>query len=314
MPLLSDNERIGLFSDSSMAIQAQHPSRFFFNNSNGQEASDCSLQPQDTPFTNFTKAGVDSRKRSREVYSSALMNPPPPKPSQVIDITELLQKTPNVVSTGLRLFHDQSQNQQQFFSSLPGDVTGKIKRQRDELDRFIQTQGEELRLTLADNRERRYVELLCAAEEIVGRKLREKEAELEKATRRHAELEARVAHIVEEARNWQLRAATREAEVSSLHAHLQQAIANRLDTAAKQSTIGDDGGDAEEAEDAESVYVDPERLELIGPSCRICRRKSATVMALPCQHLILCNGCDVGAVRVCPICLAVKTSGVEVLF
>jgi len=86
------------------------------------------------------ETGVDSRKRSREVYSSALMNPPPPKPSQVIDITELLQKTPNVVSTGLRLFHDQSQNQQQFFSSLPGDVTGKIKRQRDELDRFIQTQ------------------------------------------------------------------------------------------------------------------------------------------------------------------------------
>jgi E3 ubiquitin-protein ligase BOI-like protein len=60
MPLLSDNERIGLFSDSSMAIQAQHPSRFFFNNSNGQEASDCSLQPQDTPFTNFTKAGLSS--------------------------------------------------------------------------------------------------------------------------------------------------------------------------------------------------------------------------------------------------------------
>jgi hypothetical protein len=29
-------------------------------NSNGQEASDCSLQPQDTPFTNFTKAGLSS--------------------------------------------------------------------------------------------------------------------------------------------------------------------------------------------------------------------------------------------------------------
>lgn len=170
-------------------------------------------------------------------------------------------------------------------------------------------QGEELRRTLADNRARRYVELLCATEELVGRRMREKEAELEKATRLHAELEARAAQLEVEARTWQLRAATREAEVSS-HAHLQQAIANRA-TAAKQSTIGSGDGDAE---DAESVYMDPQRIELIGPSCRICRRKSATVMALPCRHLILCEGCDGGAVQACPICLAVKNSDVEVLF
>ncbi|KAG7542471.1 Zinc finger RING-type [Arabidopsis thaliana x Arabidopsis arenosa] len=301
-----------------MAVQAQHPSSFFFINSNGQEANDCSLQHQDTHFTNFINAGVDSRKRSRKVYSSvttmAPMNPPPPKPSQVIDLTELMQKTPNVVSTGLRLSHDQSQNQQHFYSSLSGDVTGKIKRQRDELDRFIQTQGEELRRTLAENRERRYVELLCAAEEVVGRKVRERDAELEKATRLHAELEARVAHLAEEARNWQLRAATREAEVSSLQAHLQQAIASRRDTAANQSTFRDDDGDAEEAEDAESVYEDPERIELFGPSCRICRQNLATVMALPCRHLALCEGCDGGTLRACPICLAVTNTGVEILY
>ncbi|KAG2244381.1 hypothetical protein Bca52824_093792 [Brassica carinata] len=220
-----------------MAVQTHHPSRFLFVNNNGQEDKDCSLQLQDTPFT-FIKAGVvDSRKRSRAVPSvdniqlssvAAQMNPPPPKPPQVIDMSDLLQshnrKTLNVVSTGLRLSHEQSQNQEQPLSSssmLPGDLAGGSKRQRDELDRFIQMQGEELRRKLASSGERRYVELLYAAEELAGRRVREKEAELEKATRRHAELEALAAQLTEEARTWQLRAATREAEVSSLQAHIQ---------------------------------------------------------------------------------------------
>lgn len=86
--------------------------------------------------------------------------------------------------------------------------------------------------------------------------MREKEAELEKATRRHAELEARAAQLAGVARMWQVRAATHEAEVSSLQAHLHQAIASQA-TAEKQSMIGDgnNDGNAKKAEDAESVYV-----------------------------------------------------------
>ncbi|CAN7013377.1 hypothetical protein BRARA_C04565 [Brassica rapa] len=311
-----------------MAVRTHHPSRFLFVNNNGQEDNNCSLQPQDTHFTLIKAGVVDSRKRSRDVSSvgfiqfssvAAQMNPPPPKPQQVIGMSELLQshnwKTLNMVSTGLlRSSHEQSQNGEQLLSSssmLPGDLAGESKRQRDELDSFIQTQGEELQRKLALYGESRYVELLYAAEELAGRRVREKEAELEKATRRHAELEARAAQLTEEALTWQLRAATREAEVSSLHAHIQKVIASQA-TAEKQRTIG---GETEEAEDAESVFVDPERIELIGPCCRICRRNSATVMALPCRHLVLCKGCDGGGdVRVCPICLAVKNFGVEVLF
>ncbi|KAJ0236805.1 SBP protein [Hirschfeldia incana] len=242
------------------------------------------------------------------------MNPPP----QAIDLNELLQNhnqlKSTVAPTGLRLSHEHSQNQEQLlstFSMLSGDLSGEYIRQRYELDMFLQTQSEELWRNLASNRERQHVELLYAAEELVRRRVREKETELEKATRRHAELKARAAQLAEEARTWQLRAATREAEVSSLQNRIQKVIASQR-TAANQSTIG---GDGEEAEDAESVFVDPERVEMTGPSCRICRRKPATAMALPCRHLVLCKGCDGGGdVRDCPICLAVKSSGVEVLF
>lgn len=165
---------------------------------------------------------------------------------------------------------------------------------------------------LAENSERHYRELLRTAEESVRQRLREREAEIEKATRRHAELEARAVQIETEARAWQMKATAREAEATSLQARLQQAVAHSGGvTAAEQKSGSVDGVD--EAEDAESAYIDPDRIELIGPGCRICRRRSATVLALPCRHLVLCKGCD-GSVRVCPLCLSTMNSSVEVFF
>lgn len=165
---------------------------------------------------------------------------------------------------------------------------------------------------LAENSERHYRELLRTTEESVRRRLTEKEAEIEKATRRHAELEARAAQIETESRAWQVRAAAREAEATSLQGRLQQAVTHHdVVTAVEPKSGSADGVD--EAEDAESAYVDTDRYETIGPSCRICRRRLATVMALPCRHLVLCKGCD-GSVRVCPLCLSSKNSSVEVFF
>ncbi|XP_010529996.1 PREDICTED: BOI-related E3 ubiquitin-protein ligase 1 isoform X2 [Tarenaya hassleriana] len=305
-----------------MAVQAQHPNNIFFLNRNGQEGNDCSLQPQ-KPHSPFINGGVDTRKRSREVSSvyetqvpTTPMNPPPP---HVIDLSQLQNRhrrsqPPNVVSIGLHLSpgdrHGQlqqcSSNQEQQFSSspvFPGDLAGEIKRQSDELERFLQTQGEHLRRTLAENKERHYRELLSAAEELVARRLREKEAEVEKVTRRHAELEARAAQLAADARVWQVRAAAREAEAASLQARLLEAV-EAADAAAEHG-----GG----AEDAGSVHVDPDRFDVVGPSCRNCRRRGATVVALPCRHLCLCTECDNGE-RVCPLCLSLKNSSVQVFF
>ncbi|CAH2046116.1 unnamed protein product, partial [Thlaspi arvense] len=261
------------------------------------------------------KTGVDTRKRAREVSSvidleitAAPMNPPPSTPPQFIG----RRQTPNVVSTGLRLSQGQSQNREQRFPIITGDIAGEIKRQTDELDGFLQTQGEQLRRMLAENSERHYRELLRTTEESVRRRLREKETEIEKAMRRHAELEARAAQIETESRAWQVRAAAREAEAASLQARLQQAYAHGGGVTAAEPKSGSVDG-VDEAEDAESAYIDPDRFELIGPSCRICRRRSATVLALPCRHLVLCKGCD-GSVQVCPLCLSSKNSSVEVFF
>ncbi|KAF8092991.1 hypothetical protein N665_0395s0053 [Sinapis alba] len=305
-----------------MALQAHHhPSTMFFlNNRNGQEGTEFSPELQKSQLPSIT-ADVDTRKRARKISSvidleitAAPMNPPPYTPPYTPPQYITSRQTPNVVSTGLRLSQGQSQSLEQRSSSSPvidGNFAGEINRQADELDIFLQTQGEQLRCMLADTSKRHYRELLRTTEESVRRRLREKEAEIEKATRLHAELEARAAQIEKEARAWQVRAAAKEAEAMSLQSRLQQVVVAHGGgvTAAEPKLRSVDG--VEEAGDAESAYVDPDRFELIGPSCRICRRRSATVLALPCRHLVLCKECD-GSVRVCPLCLSLKNSSVEV--
>ncbi|KAL5815037.1 hypothetical protein ACOSQ3_025834 [Xanthoceras sorbifolium] len=259
---------------------------------------------------------------------------------QLINLSQLhnhQQTNVNVVSTGLRLSfgdqqqqqqlqqtHQQQQQQQQniicqspsFISLISEDFGSQIKRQRDELDQFLQAQGEQLRRTLAEKRQRHYRALLGAAEESLARRLREKEAEVEKATRRNAELEARAAQLSVEAQVWQAKARAQEATAASLQAQLQQAI---MSGTTPDSRRGEEGlmCTGEAAEDAESAYVDPDRVVSVlpasvsGPSCKGCRKRVSSVVLLPCRHLCVCTECD-RVVQACPLCYNLRESSVEV--
>ncbi|KAI5594473.1 hypothetical protein BDE02_03G075600 [Populus trichocarpa] len=295
--------------------------------------------------------GNNQRKRGRAAPTGTTattttinqfcMQPQPLSTTQLIDLSQLHnhrhhqpQPNPNVVSTGLRLsFGDQQQQnhhyQQQNFgtgacqssallSLSSEDFSIQIKRQRDEIDQFLQAQGEQLRRTLAEKRQRHYRALLGAAEESIARRLREKEMEIEKATRRNAELEARATQLSIDAQVWQAKVRTQEVTAASLQAQLQQAIMNG--GLAQDSRRGDDGigcpGGVEgqtQAEDAESAYVDPDRVTVVpgGPSCKACRKRMASVVLLPCRHLCVCTECD-QVVPACPLCLHVRNSSVEV--
>nr|GLL44720.1 BOI-related E3 ubiquitin-protein ligase 1-like [Ipomoea trifida] len=291
--------------------------------------------------------GVDanSRKRGREHTSSntaaAAMsnpnpnpNPNPPlislqsQPHQLIDLTQLhASPHPNVVSTGLRLaFADhrqhhhhslspQSSQSSVFFSVLAEDLGTHIKQQRDEIEQYLRAQGEQLRRTLEEKRQRHYRALLGAAEESLTRRLREKEAEVDKATRRNAELEARAAQLAAEAQAWQARARAQELTAATLQAQLQQAMARPGCSNAHHPPERNDGAIAAgEAEDAESAYIDPDRVEVsAGSNCRSCGKRAASVVLLPCRHLCLCRRCDAAA-QACPLCLTFRSSSVEVFF
>ncbi|KAL6985846.1 RING-type E3 ubiquitin transferase, partial [Sarracenia purpurea var. burkii] len=292
-------------------------------------------------FTNGV--GKNPRKRGREfTATTSSVNPFSTQPPdhhhdhQLIDLTQLqTSPQPNVVSTGLRLAFGEQPQQQQLRQQLPPqqqtpspqssvlltvlseDFTAQIRQQRDEIEQFLRAQGEQLRRTIAEKRQRDYRALLGAAEMSVARRLREKEAEVEKATLRHAELEARAAQLRAEAQVWQTRARAQEAAAASLQAQLQQAIMCGSGGCTQQLNRGDELGYAAaagEAEDAESAYIDPDRVVVAaasGPSCKACRKRVASVVLLPCRHLCTCTECAPLA-QACPLCLTFKESSVEV--
>ncbi|XP_058768885.1 BOI-related E3 ubiquitin-protein ligase 1-like isoform X2 [Vicia villosa] len=287
-----------------------------------------------------------SRKRGRDTTTGTSPNlinhfSLHSQPSQIIHLSQLhnqQQQQQNVVSTGLRLSFDDQQQQQQrlqlqlhqfqsqqqqqqqqqgchsstFLSLLSQGLVSQIKQQRDELDQFIQAQGETLRRTLTEKRQRHYRELLTTAEEAVAQRLREKEAELSKATRKNAELEARAAQLTMEAQVWQAKARAQEAAAASLQAQLQQTI---------MCQTADDGGGGGvscavegQASDAESAYIDPDRVVVVAEArgkCRACLKRVATVVVLPCRHLCICRECD-AHYSACLVCLTLKNSTVEV--
>lgn len=141
------------------------------------------------------------------------------------------------------------------------------------------------------------------------RKLREKEAEVEKATRKNAELEARAAQLSVEAQVWQAKARAQEAAAASLQAQLQQTV---MCHPRENSGGGVSCAVEGQAEDAGSAYIDPERLVEARPKCRACGKRVASVVVLPCRHLCICTQCDGVHLRACPFCLTPKNSTVEV--
>lgn len=167
-----------------------------------------------------------------------------------------------------------------------------------------------MRRTLTEKRQRHYRALLSVAEESLARRLREKDAEVEKAKRKNAELQAQAAQLGAEAQFWQAKALSQEAAAASLRAHIQQAM---MGGGNDRKVDGCSAAEYESqaAEDAESVYVDPDRESSSEPSCKACRRRAATVLMLPCRHLSVCKECE-RVVRACPHCSCARTSSIEV--
>ncbi|KAJ0961580.1 hypothetical protein J5N97_001077 [Dioscorea zingiberensis] len=213
---------------------------------------------------------------------------------------------------------DQSQTQSSAFvpsssssplisSLLSDDLTAQINLQRDEIDRFLRSQADQLRMTLTQTRHRHYRSLLAAAEEAAARRLREKDAEVERATRRGAKLEGRLTRLRSELMAWQAKALSDQAAAASLHAQLQQA-------AAAAAAAGPVHGEKNEppADDAESAHIDPARAEPSSKACRACHARPLSVVLMPCRHLCLCSDCDAAALP-CPVCRSARTGSVQVL-
>lgn len=192
-----------------------------------------------------------------------------------------------------------------FFSLFLTEIVEFLRRANP-----LSEQGEQLRRTLAEKRRRHYRALLGSAEQSLARRLREKEAEVETAKRRNAELQARAAQLGAEVQLWQAKARSQEAVAASLRSHIQQGLMGGAHDR-KVDSCGAAASEVQAAEDAESVYVDPDRAAPPEPSCKACRRRAATVLMLPCRHLSVCTECERVA-HVCPLCSCVRSTSIEV--
>ncbi|KAL8253866.1 hypothetical protein R6Q59_032087 [Mikania micrantha] len=231
--------------------------------------------------------------------------------NQLMDVSQIQSRNIDV-STGLQLaFNDHQQQhaidpQSSVFSSLSSEyLSNLINQQGDEIEHYLQAQAQELRRNLADKRQRHYHELIGIAKESASRIIKEKEAAAAKAVHRHAELEARASQLSAEAQVWQAKARAQEAIAAALQVQLQQAIVTGVGGCVSP-------GEKVAAGDAESSYIDPERVVVVsGPGCKACGKRVASMVLLPCRHLCVCSECD-DVVQVCPLCLSLRSSSIEV--
>lgn len=241
---------------------------------------------------------------------------------------------PNHVSTGLRLSYDDDERNSTVTSasgsitatpsivlSLGDNIRTELDRQQEELDQYIKLQKEQLSKGVSDMKHKHMTSLVTSIEKGIGKKLKEKDSEIENMNRKNKELAERIKQVAVEAQNWHYRAKYNESVVNALRNNLQQAISHGVEQGLKEG-FGDS-----EVDDAAS-YIDPNNfLSIPGApmksiyqsmqsttenlSCRACKAKEVCMLLMPCRHLCLCKHCD-GFINVCPVCQLIKTASVEV--
>ncbi|XP_051116582.1 E3 ubiquitin-protein ligase BOI-like [Andrographis paniculata] len=232
---------------------------------------------------------------------------------------------PNPVCTGLRLSYDDDDGRNSSLTSASGSLTSavfpsltnetlqELDQQREEFDRFIRSQAENLAKGLREIKQRHTASLLKNLEKTVLTKLQEKNVELENVTSRNKELVESVKHLTAEAQSWSYMAKHNESMVTALKTNLQQAMQQKSNRA--REGVGDSHVD-----DAESC-IDPNNYlssSAVGSRkckhnviCRLCNGNEASILVMPCRHLCLCRECR-HFVSECPACQTTTTSSLEV--
>ncbi|KAI0489179.1 hypothetical protein KFK09_029021 [Dendrobium nobile] len=327
-----------------MAVQAQYPANVLLLNRGETERKNKEMETNFPPTlleqapVFFTPSGgnVNPRKRGREAamaVPSAILWPQTQQQMSLLSLQaqartltptmlglpQLQSSTPSLVSTGLQLSfndHNQSQNQKEqlvsILSSFSEDLATEINQQKNEIEQFLRTQGEQLRREMAAKRKNHYRILLATVEKSLGNKLREKEAEVAVAARRAAELQDRLNRLRTESMAWQAKAMAEQSAAASLQAQLQQVAS----AAAIAAPAGEECYGESPAEDAGSAFVDPDRSNKLNRLCWSCHTRPASVVLLPCRHLCVCPACDsAGAANDgCPACGCTLTGSLEVYF
>ncbi|XP_008797073.2 probable BOI-related E3 ubiquitin-protein ligase 3 isoform X2 [Phoenix dactylifera] len=216
-------------------------------------------------------------------------------------------------------------------SPLAQELASQLYHQNLEIDALVRLQNERLRSGLEAVRKKYCRSLVSAVEERVAKRLREKEVELETASRRNAELEEKVRQMSAENQIWFNVAKNNEAIVNSLKTSVEQVLLQNMASAGAGCNQACEGyGDGEgaatfPADDAQSCCFEDkkERREaaaaarpneelLLRRACKMCQERDVCVLLFPCRHLCLCKDCE-PMVDACPICHSMKSDSLQIL-
>ncbi|KAK7317914.1 hypothetical protein RJT34_02536 [Clitoria ternatea] len=189
-------------------------------------------------------------------------------------------------------------------SFLDQELLYHLQTQHSEIDRFIAQHTEKVRMELEEQRMRQSRMLVTAIQEAVGKKLKEKDEEIQRMGKMNWVLQEKVKSLCVENQIWRELAQNNEATANSLRSNLEQVLAH---VSEEQRQYGG-GGD-----DAESSCGSNEEVEEERRMCSECGVRESIVLLLPCRHLCLCTICG-STVHNCPLCHSGINASVHVNF
>ncbi|XWS67731.1 hypothetical protein CRYUN_Cryun04dG0030600 [Craigia yunnanensis] len=207
-------------------------------------------------------------------------------------------------------------------------LVSQVEKQRHEIDQFIRSQNERLRLLLQEQRKQQVALLVKKIEPKASILLRQKDEEIVKATNKTMELQILLKKLEMENQAWQRVAQENEAMVVSLNNTLEllreQASCcfnNGVDDAESCCEVNREGMEAEENRGfAFAGHVadhgqeqDEERTrKMTTMVCKCCNSRNSCVLFLPCRHLCSCKDCAT-FLDSCPVCRTAKKASIETL-
>ncbi|CAM8901647.1 unnamed protein product [Rhodiola kirilowii] len=178
-------------------------------------------------------------------------------------------------------------------------VAGK---QSFEIDQFILSQTERLRLILREQTKREISELLRKIESGARVLLNQKDEEIARALNRTSQLDSLLAKLQTENLTWQ-----QIAKQEEIHAIT---LSNTIQQLQQPDTVY---GGAAAVEDTESCCDGQQSGLNSGTRVRVCKAcctREINVVLLPCRHLCCCTICD-SVIDFCPVCQTEKKGSIE---